>query len=150
MASIGRNSARSAKLRQNFFDADQRNHRLRQRGGEARVALVFRDGNHAGLGDGKIRAGDADVCRDKFLAQHPARNHRELFGIIRRRAAEFALEQFADFAARQMHRGKNDVIRRFVAKLDDEFAEVVFHDFEAGVFERVVQDGFPRRSSPWT
>ncbi len=34
------------------------------------------------------------------------------------------------------------MIRRFVAKLDDEFAEVIFHDVEAGMFERVVQMNF--------
>ena len=73
------------KPRQNFLDAEQRDHRLRQRGGEARVAFVFRDGNHAGLGDGEIRAGDADVGREVFLPQHAARDHREFFGIVRRR-----------------------------------------------------------------
>ena len=65
---------------------------LRQRRGEPRVAFVFRDGNHAGLGDGEIRAGDADVRSDVFSAQDAPRDHRQFLGIVGRRAAEFALE----------------------------------------------------------
>ena len=53
--------------------------------------------------------------------------------------AEFTLKQFADFAPCQVHRRKYDVIRRFVTQLHDEFAEVVFNDFEAGLFQRVIQ-----------
>jgi len=34
-----------------------------------------------------------------------------------------------------MHGWENDVIRRFVAKLDDEFAEIGFDHLEAGFFE---------------
>ena len=34
------------------------------------------------------------------------------------------------------------MIRRFVAKLDDEFAKVIFHDVEAGVYKRVVEMNF--------
>ena len=44
-----------------------------------------------------------------------------------------------------MHRGKDDVIRRFLAKLDDEFAEVGFHDFEARMLQRVVEMNLLRR-----
>ena len=77
------------ELRHDFLDAHERDQRLRQRGGEARVALVFRDGDHAGLGDGEIRAGDAHVRGDIFVPQDAARDHRQFLGIVRGRAAEF-------------------------------------------------------------
>jgi len=78
------------------------NHRLRQRGGKSRVTFVFGDGNHAGLGNGEIRAGDADVRREKFFAERTPRDHCEFFGSFVGVLAEFALEQFADLAARQV------------------------------------------------
>ncbi len=57
-------------------------------------------------------------------------------------AREFFLERLLDFAARQVHRGKHEVIRRFLAELHDELAEVGLDDFAARLLHRVVQMDF--------
>src|SRR5205814_3723447 len=45
-----------SEARQYLFDAEQRDHRPGQRGGEPGVAFVFGDGDHARLGNGEVRA----------------------------------------------------------------------------------------------
>ena len=128
-----------AEARQHFLDAQQRDHRLRQRGGEPCVALVLRDRDHPGLGDGKVRPREAHIRRDILLPHHPPRHHREFLGAVRWRVAQLAQKQFPDLPARQVHRGKHDVIRRLVAELHDEFAQVRFHHRVAGLFQGMVQ-----------
>lgn len=126
-------------LWQNLFDAQQGDHRLGQGGSEAGVAFVFRERDHARLGDGEVRACDADVRLDVFLPQGAAGDHREFFRLPGGGAAEFLLEEIADVIAREVHRGEHDVIRRFLAELHDVFTEVALHDFKARLFHRAVQ-----------
>ena len=127
------------QLRQHLLDADQRDQRLRQRGGEAGVALVLRYGDHARLGDGEVRAGDAHIGRDVFPAKRAAGDHRELFRLPGGRAAELLLEQLVDVVAGEVHRREDDVVGRLVAELDDELAEIRFDHLVAGLLHRVVE-----------
>ncbi len=93
----------------------------------------------------KFAAGEADIRLNIFLPHHAAGDHRQIFRRIRRRIAKFFLEQIPDLAARQVHRGENDVIRRLVPELHDEFAEVAFDDGETLLLQRVVQMNFLAR-----
>ena len=52
---------------------------------------------------------------------------------------EFSIEQLLDIAARQMHRGKNNVIRRFLAQLHNEFAKVGLDDFKTLMLQSVIE-----------
>ena len=104
---------------------------LRQRGREPGVAFVFRDGNHAGLRDGKVRAGDPHIGGDVLLPQGTARDHGELLGIIRWRAPQLPFKQLGNIAPREVHGGENDVVGRLVPELHDVLAEVALHDFKA-------------------
>ena len=56
------------KSGQNFFNSDKGHVNFRQRSGQPGVAFIFRDGNHAGLGDGEVRAADAHVRLAIFSA----------------------------------------------------------------------------------
>ena len=62
----------------------------------------------------EVRAGDADVGLEIFLPHHAPGDHREVFGFVGRRVVEFFLEGLPDLAARQVHRGKDEVIRRLL------------------------------------
>ena len=54
-------------------------------------------------------------------------------------AAEFSGKKFADISAGEVHSREDDVVWRFFAQLDDEFAEVGFDDFKAGVLQCFVE-----------
>ena len=73
------------------------------------------------------------------MAQDAPRDHSEVFGILRRGAAEFPREELADFAARQVHRWKDNVIRSLFAELNDELAQIGLDHLKAGLLERFVQ-----------
>ena len=90
VASIGRNSARSSSLGKTFSMPSRATCIFGQRGGQAGIAFVFRDGNHAGLGDGEICAGDAHVGLAVFLPHDAAGDHRQLLRIVRRLGTQFA------------------------------------------------------------
>ena len=115
----------------------------RQDLGEVAVALVGDDHRGAGLGDEEIGAGDADIGGEETLAQDAAR-----LGEQRRRLGELAVgaqlgmhpaEVVLDLLLGQVHRRRDDVARRLVAKLDDVFAEVGLHRLDAVVLEMLVE-----------
>ncbi len=70
------------QARHHFLDAEQRDHGLRQRGGEPGVALVLGDGDHAGLRDGEVRAGDAHVRLEVLLTQHAPGDQGQFLRIV--------------------------------------------------------------------
>jgi hypothetical protein len=59
--------------RHDLFDAGDDDMRLGQRLRQVAVALIGDDDAGAGLGDEKIRAGDADIGGEELRAQHGAR-----------------------------------------------------------------------------
>ena len=101
-----------------------RGKRLRQ----VAVALVGDDDRGAGLGDEKIRAGDADVGREEAVAQDHARLGEQglrldqiaVGGQMRVHAAEVRL----DLLLGEMHRRHDDVRGQLVADLHEVFAEI--------------------------
>ena len=64
---------------------------------------------------------------------------RHLGNIVSRRHAEFGSEELGDLSARFMNRGRDDVRRRLVRKLNDVLTEICFDHLHAGSFERVVE-----------
>ena len=72
----------------------------------------------------------------------PAGDHGQFLGTVRWRGTKFLGNRSLICAARKVHGGKDEVIRRLVAELDDVFAEVRFHDVEARLFQRVVKVNF--------
>ena len=63
------------RARNQLLDARHGDVNLRRRSGQPRVAFVFDQHHRARIGHQKIRAADADIGRQKFLAQHGARDH---------------------------------------------------------------------------
>ena len=80
-----------------------------------------------------------------FLPHDPPGDHRQIFRIIRRLGTQPVMEQIADLLPRQVHGREDDVIRRFVAKLHDEFAQIGFHHLKTSLLQRVVEMDFLRR-----
>ena len=117
---------------QNLFDSHEGDVHLRQSAGQPGVALVFRDGDHPGFRHGEIRSADADVSRNIFVAQHPLRGHGQFRRIVGRRTAEFLLEERADLAPCQVHRGENEMVRRLFAQLHDVLTQVRLGHLETG------------------
>ena len=113
-----------------------------QRGGQAGVALVLCDGDHAGFGDCEIAAGDAHVGGDVLVPQDAARDHGEVLGVIGGGAAELFGEEGADLAAGEVHGREDNVVGSLVAELDDVLAEVALDHAVAGLFQRFIQMDF--------
>ena len=130
--------AERASTRSNLRGVGERRHDLLQRrdddvnlGQDLRqiaVALVGDDDRGSGLGDEKIRAGDADVGGEKLVAQDRARLAEQLFGLRkvarRRQIAMGAAKVGLDVVAADMDRRRDDVRGRLAAQLDDVFAEI--------------------------
>lgn len=66
-------------------------------------------------------------------------DHREFPGVVGRGVAQLALEDVLDIAAREMHRREDDVVERFLAELNDTFAEIGLDHLEPRLLQRVVQ-----------
>ncbi len=71
---------RVVERRHHLLDGGEHDVHLGQRQRQVGVAFVGDDDGRAGLGDEKVGAGDADVGRKKFLAQHAARLRHEGLG----------------------------------------------------------------------
>ena len=116
---------------------------FRQRLREIAVALVGDDDRRAGLRDEEIRAGDADVGGEKFLAQYLARLGQQLHRLgevaIRRQMRMHAAEIGLDLLLGQVDGGANDMRRNLAAQLDDIFAEIGLDGPDAGGLQRVVE-----------
>ena len=101
---------------------------LRQRLGQVAVALVGDDDRGAGLGDEEVRAGDADIGGEEFLAQHAARLGEQAGRLgqiaVGRQMGVDAAEVRLDLLLGEMHGRRDDVRRHLVAQLDDVFAEI--------------------------
>ena len=118
----------------------------RQGLGQIAVALVGHDDAGAGFGDQEIGAGDADIGAEKLRAQQGAGFVAQLARLGERplrveramRAAEGVGHLFFD----QMHRRRDQVARRFVAQLDDVFAEIGLDRANAVFFEEIVEPDF--------
>ena len=90
----------------------------------------------------------------KFAPVMPTSAWRYFFRITRRAtivsssgssdgaSLSFFWNRSLDLAARQVHRGEHEVIRRLFAELDDEFAQVGLDDFVARLLHRVVEMDF--------
>ncbi len=63
----GQEQGEVGKSGQNLFNPDNRHVHFRQRSGQPGIAFIFRDGNHARFGDGKVRAADAHVRLDSIF-----------------------------------------------------------------------------------
>ena len=114
----------------------------RQRNGEAAVAFVGGEGNHAGVGDEKICAGNAHVGGEKVLPKLLARDHCQFFRRSIERRAEALVEIFGDVGLTKVHDRRDNVVGGFVAELADVFAEVGLDRLDAGGFKRGVEVDF--------
>ena len=108
---------------------------------EVAVAFVGDDDRRSGLGDQEIRAGDADVGGEKFVAQHAARLGEQLFGLrkiaVRRQVAMRLAEVLLDVLLGHVDRRRDDVRGRLAAQLDDVFAEVRLDRLDPGRLQRL-------------
>ena len=127
-------------------DLFQRRHHdvaLRQDLRQIAIALVGDDDRRAGFRDEKIRAGDADVGRQKLFTQNAARFRQQLrrlgqiavLGQMRVNAPEIAL----DLILGQMHGRADDVRGNLATQLDDIFAEIGLDRRDAGLLHGVVE-----------
>jgi hypothetical protein len=102
--------------------------RLGQDLGQVAVALVGDDHGGARLGDEEIRAGYADVGREKLGPQHgPRLGEQRLRGreiAVRRQIAMSLAEILLDVLLGEVNRRSDDVRGRLVAKLYDVLAEI--------------------------
>jgi hypothetical protein len=103
--------------------------------GQPGVALIFHQHDGAGIGNQKIRAGNADTGRQKFFAQRRARHGGETF----RRRVRRSVKHVGHLLQSLVQRGRNDVVRSLAGELDDIFAQVRFHRLDAIFFEMLVQ-----------
>jgi len=87
----------------------------------------------------KFAAGDADIRGEVFFGRSGApRDHGEFLRAAGGRALPtFAGEEFADFAAREMHGREHDMIKAVPWRSwTMKFAKIGFHHLEAGFFRR--------------
>ena len=102
--------------------------RLRQYLRQVAIALIGDDDRRAGLGDQKIRPGNADIRVKIFLPQNAARlveqRHRVFQIAVRIKMRVHPAEIALDLLLRQMHRRGDDMARMLAAQLDDIFAKV--------------------------
>ena len=128
--------------RNHFFDSGDGDVNARKAGAEAAIALVRGESDHAGIGDQKIRAGDAHFGGEKSLPQSAPGGGDKMLRVVALDAAELFLKKVGDFGAREVHRGRHEVIGRLVAQLHDQFAKVRLENLHALLFERVRQIDF--------
>src|SRR5258708_23597442 len=109
----------------------------RHAGGEASIAFVGVDGDHATVRHQKVRGGDSHLSGEECLSQFAARSRYQFLRIFRQvRLIEFFAKQLRDLLAVKVHGRRDDVIRRLVAKLHNVFAQVGLPDFDSHFFER--------------
>ena len=103
------------------------------------MPLVGDDDGGAGLGDQEIGAGDADIGLDEAVAQLGPGLGQQVRAFVepavRRQAGVMLAEGVGDLLHVDVDRRRNDVARRFVAQLDDIFAEVGLDRFDNVGFE---------------
>ncbi len=118
----------------------------RQELSEVAVAFIGDDDRRAGLRDQEIGAGDADIGSKELFAQDAAclrdQLDRLLQRAILRQVLVYPAEIGLDLIAVEMHGGRDDVAGRFLADLDDVFAEIGLGHLEPRAFEGVVQRDF--------
>ncbi len=112
---------------------------LRRGSGQPRVALIFDQHDGARIGDQKIRAADADIRRQEFLAQHGAGDHGLFFDDGLARHAQPLGKQIGDLLLRLMQRRRHDVVRPLVRQLNDVFAQIGLDRFQMVVLQPLVQ-----------
>ena len=96
------------------------------------VALVGDQDDGAGLGDGEVGAGDAQVGLAELLAQQPAAGQGQRLADRRAASSPSVLGQDAgDALARVVDRRGDEVRRPFAGQLDDELAEIGLGDLDA-------------------
>ena len=111
--------------------------------GEIAIAFIGDDHRGAGLGDEEIRAGDADIGGEEFLAQHAARLRQQAGRLVEiavgGQMGVDAAEIVLDLRLGEVNRGRDDVGRQLVAQLDDVFAEIGLDRRDAVAFEEIVE-----------
>ena len=107
------------------------------------LPLVGDDDDRAGLGDEKVRAGDADVGLEVAPAQHRAALGDDIGRLLERPAGiELAMmfaEQFGDLSLGLMHGWRDNMPRCFPRQLYDVLAEIGLHRLDAVGGEKTVE-----------
>ncbi len=106
---------------------------------QTNVAFVFNNHDRAGFGDAEVDAADSHVSRCESIAQRRTRGAGQLRDVVGRRHPERLCEQFRDLSFCFVNRGRDDVRRRLVRKLNDVFAEIRFDHLHARSFQRIVE-----------
>ena len=107
----------------------------RDGGAEAAIAFVGGEGNHSGIGNEEIRAADSHFGGEKIAAERAAGGGDQLDRIVSIHVAQFLFEKIGDVFAGKVHGRRDDVIGRFVAQLNDIFAEIGLEGLDAGFLE---------------
>jgi hypothetical protein len=96
----------------------------RERGDDARVALIGEDDERAGLGDRDVRARDAEVRRQELLPELAARDRDEPRDVGREPLVHLLREDLRHLLLREVDGGHHHVRRALPGELDDPLAEV--------------------------
>ncbi len=126
-----------------FLNAGDDDVNARNAGGEASIAFVGGDGNHAAVGNQEISAGDAHLGGEEGAPQSDARGSDETNRIgVLHVYAKFVAKEIGNLMAAEVHGRSDDVVRRLMAQLHDELAQVGLPDGHADFFERRGQMNF--------
>ena len=110
-----------------------------RRGAETHVALVFDDGDLAGVGGDGIGTADADVSGEIFFAQEFAHSHDLVRDFWWDLAAKEIAEDFRHLFTRNVDGWRENVHWATVHELQDKFAEVGLPDFVAAIGQTLAQ-----------
>ena len=119
--------------RHELVDSEQRDVDRRQRRRQVGIAFVGHQDDRARLGDGHVRAGDADGRRDELFAQRLSCVELDRFD------RRFGAEDRCGVFLRQVDGGGDEVRRMRVRELHHPLPQVCLDDLHAQSFEVAVQ-----------
>ena len=128
---------------QHLLDPDQSDVNARNRGRQPDVALVFDQGDRAGLSDQEISSADPQLSREESVSKKVSSGFGEAFrGRVTRRTQSL-VKNCSRVVEALVDRGADDVAGWLAEELDDVFAEVGLEHFHTtGFQERVEPDLF--------
>ena len=119
-----------------FLNSCHGNMDARQAGAQAAIAFIGGNRDSACIGHKKVCAGNSHFRGKERLTQFaPGQRHQLLRIGVRNIFTQFFAEEVADLVAVQVHGRRYDVIRSFIAELNDKFAQVSLPNADACFFK---------------